>query len=110
MQLYLVNTSHFKRLIHDRLAVRRGDPREWRLHAETDANYCRQILSESLVTTSRGGRLVQEWQVTDKTAGNHYLDAEVLAAAAAWYPVAVHRYEPVEVVTDYFSKMRRSQS
>jgi phage terminase large subunit GpA-like protein len=105
--LYVVNSAHFKGQIHGRLHVRRGDPREWRLHAETDDNYLRQILSESLVETTRGGRTIREWKVIDKAAGNHYLDAEVLAAACAWYPVAVHRQEHTEVVTDYFERMRK---
>ena len=40
------------------------------------------------------GQIVREWVVVDKPAGNHFLDGEVLCAAASWYPVAVQRLRP----------------
>jgi phage terminase large subunit GpA-like protein len=93
LTLYLVNSDHFKGYIHEHMLISAGDPGCWRLCAEAadDEIYIRQILAESRVPVTEGGRTRNKWIVTDKAAGNHYLDCEVYAAAAAWFPLRVHR-------------------
>jgi phage terminase large subunit GpA-like protein len=93
LTLYLVNSDHFKGYIHEHMLISPGDPGCWRLCAEAadDETYLRQILAESRVPVTEAGRTRQKWVITDKAAGNHYLDCEVYAAAAAWYPLRVHR-------------------
>lgn len=92
LTLYLLNSSYWKSAIHERVTVTRGDPREWRLHGETGEDYCRQILAEARVRKVERGIERWEWVLIDKSAGNHWLDCEALAMAAAWYPVRVHAY------------------
>ena len=92
--LHMIHTTYWKGWIHSHIQVKRGDPGEWRLHGETDRAYMRQILAEARVETTRRGQIVREWIIVDKSAGNHFLDSEVLCAAASWYPVAVQRLRP----------------
>jgi phage terminase large subunit GpA-like protein len=96
--LYLVNTDHFKEFIHGHMRIQAGDPGEWRLHNNVDADYRQQLLSESQVSVENKHGLVEtRYVVIDKAAGNHYADAEAYAAAAAWFPLRVQRYvEPEE--------------
>ena len=94
LTLHLVNSGYFKAAIHDRLAVPRGSPREWRLHGDVDRNFREQILAEARTERVERGRLVEKWVVINKKAGNHFLDVEALAMAAAWYPVGVQRLKP----------------
>lgn len=79
-----LNPFYWKAFVHDHVKVTAGDPGEWRLHSETDPNFLRQILSEARVERVRGGQVTRDWVVTDRTAGNHYLDCCAGAAAAAW--------------------------
>lgn len=96
LTLYLINTDHFKAYIHEHLQIHAGDPGAWRLLAEAqeDETYLRQLLAESRQPVTQAGRTTYRWTIHDKAAGNHYLDCEVLAAAAAWYPVRAHRIQP----------------
>lgn len=79
-----LNPWYWKGFVHDHSRVNAGDPGEWRLHNETDPNFIRQILSEARVERVRAGQVQREWVITDRTAGNHYLDCSAGAAAAAW--------------------------
>ncbi len=114
LELRLLDTAQFKSLIHWRLdrSMRcqacgetvRGVPcdlcggpvqpesQRFYLHAETGADYVRQLLAEELRVDRRGRR---EWVPIRRD--NHYLDCEVMAAACAdseWLPnlqmMAVH--------------------
>jgi phage terminase large subunit GpA-like protein len=89
----MVNTTHFKNEIHSRIRIRRNDPNEWRLHAEVDADYLRQIVAEHRNEKIVNGRTVLKWELHDHSSGNHYLDAEVYAMACGWFPVGVQRME-----------------
>jgi phage terminase large subunit GpA-like protein len=89
--IYVVNTHHWTSQIHSRSRIERGDPNEWRLHAEVDIDYRRQIVAEHREEAVVNGRTVRKWVLHDQGAGNHYLDCEVYAAAAAWLPVGVQR-------------------
>ena len=111
LKLYLVNTHHFKKTIHERLRVSRGDPREWRIHAEADDNYRAQIVAEVCVPTVHRGAIEHRWKIIDQAAGNHYLDCECYAMAAAFYPVGIQRMEagPVKKCTDWFKRMREKR-
>lgn len=80
--LFRVDTGHFKGWIHQRILVPAEHAGAWRLHGKTDEEYMRQILSEGERPAKRAGERGQ-W-VQKKGVPNHYLDAEVYAAAAAW--------------------------
>jgi phage terminase large subunit GpA-like protein len=77
LQIYLVDSSRFKVLFHNRLD---RDPAEIGqhvfLHADTGLDYAQQILAEELHRKPNG---VTYWHKI--RAANHWLDAEAYAAA-----------------------------
>lgn len=86
LKLWRIHTDHFKSWLH--ATIRQSNAEDapaklWTLHAETDDDYCRQIVSEQLVIKPSGDRV---WVLPNHRA-NHYLDCEVLARAAAY----IHR-------------------
>lgn len=76
-------------------------------HMGCDENYFKQLTAESLVTVSRGGKSVEEWQ---QTGENHFLDCRKYNHAAAerlgisrftigdWEKLAGMRNVPVETL------------
>mgnify|MGYP001946765408 CR=1 FL=1 len=85
-----LDTDHFKVLVHSR--IRLPDEVEtgrWHFHADTDEDFCRQLVAEVLVPTRSGKR---DWRVKGE---NHYLDAMVNAASAA-YMVDAQRLLPID--------------
>jgi phage terminase large subunit GpA-like protein len=82
IRLLLVDGQHFKGVLFARMAIKRGDPGYWHLHAGTARDYARQIVAEILVdkTDSKGHRF-QEWRQV--RPDNHYLDCEIEQLAAA---------------------------
>jgi phage terminase large subunit GpA-like protein len=89
--IYLVNVHHWKSEIHSRITVRSADRNAWRLHADVDVDYRKQIVSEHRDERVVNGRRVRRWVLHDQGSGNHYFDCEVYAAGAAWLPVGVQR-------------------
>jgi len=88
VKLCHVNTDYFKRWLHARVRWPQGQPGGWHLHNETTEDYCRQIVSEELVLKASGRAT---W--VRRSRQNHFLDAEVLATAAA-YSINVHKLLP----------------
>ena len=81
--LFHINTDHFKTALHTEIQA----PEElgeavlehWTVHQDTDTDYCRQLVAEELIVKPSGHRI---W-ICPRRRPNHYLDCEVLAAAAA---------------------------
>jgi len=78
VQLWHINTDYYKSQVYARVRWPLDQPGGWHLHEDTDEDYCRQLVSESVVTKASGRRI---WVRHYKD--NHYLDCEVLAFAAA---------------------------
>lgn len=78
VKLFHLDTDYLKTWIHSRIRWPSGEPGGWHLHADTDEDYCRQIVSEELVVKPSGRRI---W--LRRAKDNHYLDAEANALAAA---------------------------
>ena len=73
-----VDASYFKAYVHGRIAWPLDQPGAWHLASETTDDFCAQLVAESRITKANG-KIV--WVRGSKA--NHYLDAEVLNAAAA---------------------------
>ena len=78
VKLWHINTDYFKSQVYSRIRWPDDQPGGFHLHQETDEDYCRQLVSESLVIKASGRRM---WIRNYKD--NHYLDCEVLAFGAA---------------------------
>jgi len=82
LRLAVLDTLHFKGLVHGRMDPDARQPMH--LHAETGEDFAAQIAAERLVR-SKSGKL--EWEVVSRD--NHYLDCTVMAYAcadASWLP------------------------
>ena len=73
-----IDTGYFKSWIHGRITWPLDQPGAWHLPSDATDDYCNQIVSEQRITKPNGA---VRW-IRTKSA-NHFLDAEVLAAAAA---------------------------
>lgn len=78
VKLFHLDTDYLKQWIYSRIRWPAGEPGGWHVHEETDEDYCRQIVSESLIIKPSGKRV---W--VKNQSDNHYLDCEVNAYAAA---------------------------
>lgn len=82
MTLVLVDGGKYK----DQIAAHMRRPNgsgSWMVHSGCDLEYAEQVTSEHKVIERSGGRETQKWVVKASHAANHFLDAEVYAAAAA---------------------------
>lgn len=79
IDLVHINTDFFKGLVHSRIKTELDQPGAFFLHAGADEDYARQIVSEARVL---GEDMRPSWVRLAKD--NHFLDAEALAAAAAY--------------------------
>jgi phage terminase large subunit GpA-like protein len=77
VRLAHVDAGYFKSWIHGRIAWPIDQPGAWHLPIDATDDYCEQIVAEQRI--ARAGTV--RWIRTRKA--NHYLDAEVLNAAAA---------------------------
>jgi len=79
MRLLFLDTARWKEAVHFRLrAAAAGEPEAAWLHAETGADYSRQIMAEQMVRDVKKGLI---WKQISHN--NHLLDCEVSAMAAA---------------------------
>jgi phage terminase large subunit GpA-like protein len=84
--LFHLDTTYFKdkifRLIR---GTSEGTPGGWHLHKTPSDDYLNQICAESkvMVVDKRTRKKTWEWRLISSHAPNHFLDAEVGAAAAA---------------------------
>jgi len=79
-----VDASYFKSFVHGRIRWPVDQPGAWHLPTDATDDYCEQVIAESRVVKANGDVV---W-VRSKKA-NHYLDCEVLNAAAA-HMLSVH--------------------
>ncbi len=82
MQLVLVDGGKYKDLIAARMRRPNGTG-SWMVHRDTGLDYAEQVTAEHKIAERSGGKVVQKWVPKMSHAANHYLDAEVYAAAAA---------------------------
>jgi phage terminase large subunit GpA-like protein len=79
INLVHINSDFFKSMVHSRLKARLDQPGAFFVHNEIDEDYARQLVSETRVLSDK---LKPEW--VKRQRDNHFLDAESLAAAAAY--------------------------
>lgn len=82
MQLVLVDGGKYKDLIAARMRKPNGTG-SWMVHRDTGLDYAEQVTAEHKISERSKGKAVQVWVPKMSHAANHYLDAEVYAAAAA---------------------------
>jgi phage terminase large subunit GpA-like protein len=78
VRLAHVDASYFKAWVHGRIGWPIDQPGAWHLPADATEDYCEQLVAEERVVKPNGA---VKWIRTKKA--NHYLDCEVLCAAAA---------------------------
>jgi phage terminase large subunit GpA-like protein len=88
LKIWHVDSSYFKGWIHVRIEWPVGEPGAWLLPQDVSDEYCKQVAAESRITLPNGKRV---WKKV--APDNHYLDAEVLATAAAQM-LQIHRMRP----------------
>ena len=80
LDLWRVDTDKLKTWIHSRIRWPEDAPNgHWLTHRAIDEDYCKQIVSERVITTPAGRRV---WTKPRRRA-NHYFDCEVYALGAA---------------------------
>jgi len=79
LRLFRVSTSYWKQWVYSRIRLGEEESDLWHVHKEVTEDYMRQCVAEELITTAAGR---MQW-IARRTKPNHYLDCEVLAAAAA---------------------------
>jgi phage terminase large subunit GpA-like protein len=85
VHLWIVDTGAFKDELAADIAQPAGASGEFLLHAETGADYCRQMSSEQKVLVKEGAGMPRErWIPKTAGAANHLWDAETYCRAAAW--------------------------
>lgn len=90
LKLWHIDSDHMKTWLYSRVEWPEGEPGGWHTHAEIDEDYCRQVVSEEVLTKSSGRRTWIE------RGPNHYLDCEYMAYAAALSLNVYHLPEPVQ--------------
>lgn len=81
MNLVLVDGGKYKDMIAARMKKENGRG-SWMVYRGCDEEYAEQVTSEHKVNVRSGSKTVQRWVPKTTHADNHYLDAEVYAAAA----------------------------
>lgn len=83
--LVIVDGGKYKEMIYARIG--RSSTGElsgaYMTHADTDAEYARQLTSEQRIMERSNGRIVFKWVPKGSHTDNHYLDCEVYAFCAA---------------------------
>ena len=82
MTLVLIDTEKYKDMIAGRMKRENGRG-SWMVYADCDYEYAVQVTAEHKVNVKRNGVTRQVWQKKHSHGGNHLLDAEVYAMAAA---------------------------
>lgn len=79
LDLVRLDSGYWKGFVQERLRWPSGEPGAFHLHEKVTEDYCRQLVSEAPVRKPGGG-----WIWVQRSRDNHYLDAESMAAAAAY--------------------------
>lgn len=84
LELIRLDPDYWKSFVHERLSWPLDQPGAWHLPEGITEDYCRQLVAEARVITDSGK---PQW--IQRSANNHYLDCEAMAAAAG-YMLNVH--------------------
>jgi len=96
VNLFRVDVSYFKSWLYSRIRpAGEGAVDLWHVPRGVDEEYCRQVVAEELITKPSGQMI---WRCPP-TRPNHYLDCEVLAAAAA-YSMNAYTLNPLPPPSD----------
>lgn len=79
LELIRLDTDHWKRFVHERLAWPVDEEGAWHIHGKVDEDYCRQLVSEVRVIGDSGHA---QW--IEKSRNNHFLDCEAMNAAGGF--------------------------
>lgn len=79
LQLARLDSDYWKALVHERLTFETSQPGAFHLNADVTDDYCQQLVAEARVKGPSG-----RWIWIARAKDNHFLDAEALAAAAAY--------------------------
>lgn len=79
LDLVRLDTDHWKSFVHERLVWPPDQPGAWHIHKDATEDYCKQLVSEARVRSPSGK---PQW--IELSRENHFLDAEAMAAAAAF--------------------------
>lgn len=79
LDLIRLDTDHWKSFVHERMVWPPDQLGFWRIHQDVTEDYCKQLVAEARVITPSGK---PQW--IERSRENHFLDAEALAAAAAF--------------------------
>jgi phage terminase large subunit GpA-like protein len=80
LELFLIDTDHFKRAVHERLRWPVDQPGAFLLPQDVPDFYLQQLVSEARVRKA-GGRAT--W--IQRSRENHFFDVEAMQAAAGWF-------------------------
>jgi phage terminase large subunit GpA-like protein len=80
IELFLLDTDHFKRIIHERLRWPIDEPGAFILPDDTPDYYLQQLVAEARVKRPSGKHV---W--VQRTRDNHFFDIEAMNAAAGWF-------------------------
>lgn len=80
IELFIIDTDHFKRTVHERLKWPVGKPGAFYLPDDTPDYYLQQLVSEARVKKP-GGK--PQW--VQRSRENHFFDIEAMQAAAGWF-------------------------
>jgi len=83
--LWNMNDHHWKSFLVGKYDIPQGRPGAWEVPSDADEIYMRSITAEVMqqVQNKRTGEMKYEWVIVDTTVGNHYFDAEKIAACMA---------------------------
>jgi len=92
LELYRLDTDHWKLWVHERIRFDQEQPGAWHLPEDITDDYCMQMVSEARIKKPSGQAT---W--VQRTRDNHYFDCEAMQAAAGMLINAIH-LRPMEEV------------
>lgn len=94
LDLYRLDTDHWKSWVHERIRWDVDQPGAWHLPDDITDDFCMQMVSEARVKKASG----QPYWV-QRSKDNHYFDCEAMQAAAGAMINAVHLRPMADVAT-----------
>lgn len=85
LDLYRLDTDHWKQWVHERIRWDVDQAGAWHLPMDASDDYCMQMVSESRIRLPSGA---PKW--VQRTKDNHYFDCEAMQAAAGSMINALH--------------------
>lgn len=104
LDLYRLDTDHWKQWVHERVRFDPEQPGAWHLPENVTDDYCMQIVSEARIRTASGA---PKW--VQRAKDNHYFDCEAMQGALGSLINAIH-FRPTDEVRFYQAEQQRAQS